>query len=1101
MAFASLTRLLLDGAARDPQRPAFVFLGEGPGVGVELTAADLARRAGEVAALLREEGVRPRRNVLVALPSGLGFVSAFFGCALAGNVPVPCSPPGNPRHDTRFPALMAAARAAAVLAEPAAIRRILPPFSPIPGPGGGRPVFTPQEPPASAFRWIGLEEGIPLPPGDRFLACPPNHPEQAFIQFSSGSTAAPRGVVVSQGNLASNLRSAIRTFRFDRRTVFVSWLPMHHDMGLVGMILVPLANRNTAFFLSPPAFARDPLAWPEAVSGRANVTSGGPNFAYELCAARARAAPERVAKLTLDGWSRAFCGAEPVSPASLGRFAEAFAPAWFDRRAFRPCYGLAESTLMVSCATDLRTDPATGVVSCGSPGPGIGLVIADPRTGAALPEGDEGEIRVAGPSVAAGYFRRRAETRRTFRAKTPGRRGGWLRTGDLGFMRDGQLYVTGRIKEMLIVRGVKHHPVDLERTALDALPAGSGPVVAAFPCPQATGEGVAMALELPREQWRDETRRVEAERAVRAAVCREHGVLLDRVSVGPPGFIPRTTSGKIRRFRCAETLLTERLPSGAATRAGDGEGEAIFGSLAERLVCDALLRLTGTAPARADENLLAAGLDSLALVALASELGDYGLDLAAGDLVEDPTVSAMAARLEACLETGRVGAGRPPRPAPAEAAPEADQAAPDFPLSATQAGFLPPRTPENGTVLLAFVALPADTPPENTRAALQYLADRHDALRLRAVPGPGGRWRQRFAPREEGPLVESDPGLPAGPWPDATFKGRLHGLIRSLDPENGPLLRGVHLPANEARGPLLVVAIHHLCLDLTSGAILFREFAEALDRLATGRPLVSAAAAAPGFASYLRSVGEVKTGPRPGPGDEIEDGWAWEPDISPPAAGFSPPGETARFSLSADGTRNLLDGVIHSRGWRPDEALAWCAAWAVARETGNDRVCLWVFRNRRDRSGVVPPTFRGTVGMLAGYEPLWPDVSSPDALDRVLEGRELPLHPFPPTGGGGFPRPGPGERLTWLPVQFNYLGAADVLFPTHRGVRLNRFLVRGEGTFMGWASRWTVSLKKIDGRLALRICAPAGEAERVLALRVGVRLQNLLDSLVFMRDG
>ncbi|HEV7786338.1 MAG TPA: AMP-binding protein, partial [Thermoanaerobaculia bacterium] len=391
----------------------------------------------------------------------------------------------------------------------------------------------------------------------------------------AGSTGSPKGVMVRHGNLMHNEEMIRRAFGQDERSVIVGWLPLHHDMGLIGNVLQPLYAGARCILLSPVAFLQRPVRWLRAISRYRATGSGGPNFAYELCVRKV--GPEQRADLDLSSWSVAFNGAEPVRAGTLERFAEAFAPCGFRREAFYPCYGLAEATLFVAGGTMgrrprvARVEPAAlernevvavapevpdarWLVSSGRPWMGQKIVVADPETGAACPPGWVGEIWVAGPSVALGYWRNPEATARDFHASLAGREGDgpFLRTGDLGFLADGELYVTGRLKDLIILRGRNHYPQDLERTAEGSHPDLRPGSSAAFAVEIGGEERLVIALEVERRR-RDGFE--EMAEAVRRAVAAEHEVMVWEVVLLRAGSLPKTSSGKVQRSLCRRQYL------------------------------------------------------------------------------------------------------------------------------------------------------------------------------------------------------------------------------------------------------------------------------------------------------------------------------------------------------------------------------------------------------------------------------------------------------------------------------------------------------------------------------------------------------------------
>jgi len=374
----------------------------------------------------------------------------------------------------------------------------------------------------------------------------------AFIQYTSGSTAEPKGVMVSHGNLLHNLAYACHLAENDDSSVSVSWLPVTHDMGLIEGVLQPAFCGCPGYLMSPAAFLQRPVRWLAALSRYRATRSGGPNFAYDL--AVRKVSVEQRADLDLGAWRNAYNGAEPIRPETMAAFAVAFARCGFRPTAFRPCYGLAESTLLVSSGR-WNGDAAMLSVACGTPALGTRVLIVDPDTGRPCPPADIGEIWVAGPSVARGYWRRPDESARTFAAHTADGDGPFLRTGDLGCLRSGELTVTGRLKDLLIVRGFKHFPQDLEYTAAQQHPAiQPGSAVAIALDSDVSGDRIVIVVEAHARKLggADDTALVIA--AIRRAIGDDHGVQVNGVVLVAPGSVPKTTSGKLQRFACQQAL-------------------------------------------------------------------------------------------------------------------------------------------------------------------------------------------------------------------------------------------------------------------------------------------------------------------------------------------------------------------------------------------------------------------------------------------------------------------------------------------------------------------------------------------------------------------
>jgi acyl-CoA synthetase (AMP-forming)/AMP-acid ligase II len=374
-----------------------------------------------------------------------------------------------------------------------------------------------------------------------------------FLQFTSGSTSSPRGVMVTHGNLLHNLMSGFTGGETGHETVSVSWLPVTHDMGLIEGVLQPAFSGCPAYLMSPGSFLQRPMRWLTAMSRYRATRSGGPNFAYDLAVSRGVYA-ERLA-LDLSQWTSAYNGAEPVRADTMAAFAEAYGSAGFRASAFIPCYGLAESTLLVSYGRWESADGTESPVSCGAATSGTHVRVVDPVSDRVCRDGDLGEIRVAGPSVAQGYWNDDEETHRVFvtMANSDAR---WLRTGDLGFLRNGRLYVTGRLKDLLIVRGAKHFPQDVERTTEALHPAiFRGGVTAVAVASGVRGDHVVVIAEIDPRQLERSRPMTDVIAAIREAIAEVHGIQLHAIALVRYGAVPKTTSGKPRRYLCRDAWI------------------------------------------------------------------------------------------------------------------------------------------------------------------------------------------------------------------------------------------------------------------------------------------------------------------------------------------------------------------------------------------------------------------------------------------------------------------------------------------------------------------------------------------------------------------
>ncbi len=556
----SLVELLRFRSAMQPHEVAYTFLRDGEHEAASITYEVLDRLSRAIAVRLLQR-CQPGDRALLLYPPGLEFIPAFFGCLYAEIVAVPAYPPNRTRADRathRLRAIAADARPAAVLSTRALVDTLT----------AAPDAFAT----ASNDDWIATDELASEG------ACEWRHPRVddatlAFLQYTSGSTSAPKGVMITHGNLLHNLAYAFRLGKGGSPSVSVSWLPVIHDMGLIEGVLQPAFAGCPAYLMSPTAFLQRPFRWLNAISRYGATRSGGPNFAYDLCL-RKISADERQS-LDLSTWRSAYCGAEPIRHATLRAFASAFAPAGFRSSALRPCFGLAEATLLVTAGkwTGDGPDEELSRVSCGTAAFDTCVAIVEPETQRRCGPGSVGEIWVAGPSVAQGYWGRADETAATFRARTDRNEGPFLRTGDLGFIQDGELYVSGRLKDVLIVRGMKHYPQDLEQTAEQhpAIRPGCSAVFTTESGP--LGDRIAIVAEADVSQLTTPEGAEAAIATIRHSIAELHGVLLDAVALVAPGAIPKTTSGKLQRFACRDAFMADRFPVLAAWKDTSAEGE------------------------------------------------------------------------------------------------------------------------------------------------------------------------------------------------------------------------------------------------------------------------------------------------------------------------------------------------------------------------------------------------------------------------------------------------------------------------------------------------------------------------------------------------
>ncbi len=554
---------------QQPDQPALTFLIDGDQRELSWTYHQLDVEARRIAILLQRQGLAGERALLL-YPPGLPFVAALFGCFYAGVIVVPCDLPRPRRSIGRLERIAQDVRPAVILTTAECAQGIRDRLI-------GQPFLSdiPVEA-TDALCEVDALEWIPR-------SCSSEH--LALIQYTSGSTSQPKGVLLSHANLLANSQQIARAFGHSPGSRGVSWLPTYHDMGLIGGVLQPLFAGFPVVLMSPIHVVQNPLRWLRAISRYGATTSGGPNFIYDRCVDSIRA--EQLSELDLSCWQVAFSGAEPIQARTMRRFAETFSPCGFSSRALFPCYGLAEASLLVSGgppgsgAVMERFDRralesertalpphngslATELVGSGVAGTDIVVRIVNPETERECPPETIGEIWVSGPNVASGYWNHPEQSAETFEATLDDDRH-YLRTGDLGFLRNGQVFVAGRIKDLIILDGRNHYSQDVEQTVEHCHSAlkGQGGVAFAF---EADG---AEHLAIVHEVYRN-GRGVETEDVIHA-ICRsvseEHEITVSHVALVKCGEIPRTSSGKVQRSQCRGMLRMHELDILAEWRA------------------------------------------------------------------------------------------------------------------------------------------------------------------------------------------------------------------------------------------------------------------------------------------------------------------------------------------------------------------------------------------------------------------------------------------------------------------------------------------------------------------------------------------------------
>lgn len=535
------------------------------------TYQQLDNRAIKIAGLLQKK-VKPGERVLIMYEPGLELISAFFGCLYAGAIAVPVHPPFNTSSIERLEHIIADCTAKAVLTSSKIKRKIMQlKWLKLANSVGLGKTITKYNPLAGRLCTLNLEqlnwletEVLPNVPGEPVNAKPD---DIAFLQYTSGSTNQPKGVMVSHGNLIHNLKLIADGYKLDVNSIGAIWLPPYHDMGLIGGILVPLYKKFPVYLSSPQEFLINPMSWLKTIHNYRATISGGPNFAYQLCADRAK--DSDIEQLDLSCWKLAFNGAEPIFKSALDKFSQRFKAAKFNSKAFSPTYGLAEATLLVTVtpylegittachsveeqadkfASDdaLSTKKQQEFISSGIPS--VPLKIMNPKTNEEVGDNEIGEIWVSGDSVTQGYWNNLELTNQNYPQYQSQR---YFKTGDLGFLAEGKLHVTGRIKDMIIIRGKNYYPQDIESTVCQSYPSIRLGRCIAFAEVVNDHEELVVACELKDFEQTQLSTMLDS---IRATIMREHGLDIYKIYVLPKSTIPKTLSGKLQRSLCKNSL-------------------------------------------------------------------------------------------------------------------------------------------------------------------------------------------------------------------------------------------------------------------------------------------------------------------------------------------------------------------------------------------------------------------------------------------------------------------------------------------------------------------------------------------------------------------
>ncbi len=1110
----NLTELLRRQADAQGDKLLFRFLKDGESILDSLSFIELAEHSLALAARLGEQA-KPGARVLILLPPGPSYIKSFFACLAAGLIAVPTYPPRGNRRDARIHRILADCQPALVLSERGLYTAIQEKSGLHPG--------------LAALTWL-LPDEMPWPAPSTWRGPPIRPDDIAFLQYTSGSTGHPKGVQVSHRNLLHNSALIRRQFSLGQEDSVVGWLPPYHDMGLIGGILQPLFSGLSATLMTPAAFLQKPARWLQAVSDYQGTFSAAPNFAYELCVEKI--SPEQKAGLRLERW-RALNGAEPVRAETQRRFAEAFAECGFQPESFCPAYGLAEATLLVSGVglkdspralpvvrqalarhrIEARPDASSDadeleiLVGSGPPCPELEVRIVEPETRQPTPH--VGEIWVRGPSVTLGYWRQPDINRENFQAglATKSAEGPFLRTGDLGFLYQGELFVTGRRKDLILIRGRNYYPQDIEELVAHCHPAINATAVAAFSITEDGEEQLFVAAELERRLSRKRRQSGAASAPlpeletlidlIRRTVAEQmdlqvHAVLLLRV-----GSLPKTSSGKIQRYQCREGFLQGSLSILGSSIMTDTQGEYDQGSRLPPRVPDLqqvppverrqlladylqalLARQLGLSRLFVDEqhNIHQIGLDSLGMVEVQQTLQQtLGVEIPL-DLLGDSSVEQLA---EYCLERLRQAQA----PASLDAPPAPGDA--DEPPSHNQRGlwFLHQLDPDSPAynIFHAVNVRPA-LKPEWLRLMLTTLSERHASLRT-VFPAHAGKPTRRVLADLPDVLEVQD----ATTWSEAETRRWLEAQgRRPFNLAHGPLWR-VCLLTRPHGEQILFLAIHHIITDLWSMQLLLDELGRLYAAAQTGQIGQALPPLPVDYADYIRWQQNLLAGPR---GNEL---WAyWQQQL----AGDIPPlelpvdrpyparqtffGDNHLFTLDAELTRKLTR-LAQQNGCTLYMLLLTLFQVLLHRHGGQDDIIVGSAAAGRSRA-----EFQGVLGYFVNLLPIRVQFSlshanGPLLLDclrqtrrRVLEGLEHQAFPFqwiverlglersanrPPLAQVGFslqkPHKLPGSArfiLNSPDARMNLSGLEIEAFPLEQRItqfELTLFFVESEGQLLG----------------------------------------------------
>jgi amino acid adenylation domain-containing protein/non-ribosomal peptide synthase protein (TIGR01720 family) len=885
--YSNIVELVSSKVNERANKTAYIFLQDGENESARINFAELDQRARAIAARLQSLRMTGERALLL-YPPGFDYIEGFLACLYAGVIAVPAYPPSR-RHKSRLFAVINDAKPAIVLTTNDLKKGLIKDFAD-------------SEISQQDFNWL-TTDNLRKERAESWLKPQLNSDSLAFLQYTSGTTGDPKGVMVSHGNLMANQASIQQGFEHTENSIVAGWLPMYHDMGLIGNLLQPLYLGATAILMPPMAFLEKPIRWLRAISNYKAETSGGPNFAYDLCYQKITL--EQMQGLDLSGWTLAFNGSEPVHDKTMERFAEKFSDCGFKLGSFYPCYGLAEATLFVSgkklqiesgnnCSTDLSMDseqkqPQFNSVSSGLIPADQQLRIVNPETAELCQDGDVGEIWLAGANITQGYWNRPELSKQMFQAEIleqPQQVGqslaldnkSYLRTGDLGFVSDEQLYISGRIKDLIIIRGRNFYPQDIERTLTENISNLISDGCVAFSITDDNQqEQLIVAAELTRSAMRKKNYPaiIANMRQVLTEVCEVTPAELILIRLGT---VPKTSSGKNRRQACKKIYLqnnlTELFPSGDSQRSSNrskqmddivpsaatltpefkmlkqalavippDQRSALISQFLKNKI--ALMTKLDESEITPELSLPAFGLDSLKVVELkhvVDQLLDRDIPLSL--FLSDSSLAEIAQQLSEIIQPStehqaedkflEKGHAEPENISEAISPNKKDASA----LSTTQLSMWTMQQLEPDSIIYNLhlaLQIQGKVEHKTLHQAFQSLLQRHTQLRTVYRIGDDETVKQQVLEVTE--IEEALSVIDASSWSEDQLQDDMaHKAREAFDLSKGPLIRARFYQQNtDDKQNTLLICVHHIVIDLWSVLILIVELKIIYADLITGQ--------------------------------------------------------------------------------------------------------------------------------------------------------------------------------------------------------------------------------------------------------------------------